>query len=147
MHCTSKWHYSKQFMFQNAYNEGFLLLVKGNMKANSQKCIEVLVDMDNCQVYIWANLTNFQTHGYLEICLRKSYILTKTMTQMVEYVSWPLSHIKPVVQMMIFDWSLLPSNINVAIMFFPFDKLCDKIYCTHNSLCSSIRFIAPLLLA
>ena len=69
------------------------------------------------------------------------------MTQMVEYVSWPLSHIKPVVQMMLFDWSLLPSNINVAIMFFPFDKLCDKIYCTHNSLCSSIRFIAPLLLA
>ena len=129
MHCTSKWHYSKQFMFQNAYNEGFLLLVKGNMKANSQKCIEVLVDMDNCQVYIWANLTNFQTHGYLEICLRKSYILTKTMAQMVEYVSRPLSH------------------INVAIMFFPFDKLCDKIYCTHNSLCSSIRFIAPLLLA
>jgi len=39
---------------------------------------QVLADMENCQLYIWASLANFGSS--LEIYLSWSYILTKNQT-------------------------------------------------------------------
>ena len=92
--------------------------------------------MDNCQLYIWANLTNFQIYGNLEIYLRKSYILTKAKTQMVAHVNWPISHIKPVVLMIIFDWDLFYHLILMSQLCFS-----HLINCVTKFIVHTIRYV------